>query len=233
MGMDQARMAEAVAANPSYSYIIDAIKAEAAAINLTYSTEGDGRLTSAVRETEYLNRLETGLKARYPQLVFEMQPADRWWWDFRVNGIPINLKLTTGGTDNAFNKVAILYTLSGIEVEKRNMNYNQFFTTVKECVKKEERDRMTEYHYLVVHKGSGQILLKSILDIHTYKSNPCNDLQINWASEFKNWAYRIDESEGAWSSKMTELLKTVQTSVRQAIAGMREFADANLDELAA
>jgi hypothetical protein len=51
---------------------------------------------------------------------------------------------------------------------------------------------MTEYHYLVINKNTNEMLLKSIFDIHTYKSNPCNDLQINWDNEFKNIEYKID-----------------------------------------
>lgn len=211
----------------SYTEIIQAIKDECAKINLIYSKDGDGRITSAVKEREYLNLLEKGLKENHPSLKFEHQPADRWWWDFRVNGIPINLKLTTGGTDNAFNKVAIIYSISGVELEKKNMNYNQFFKTIKECPKKSERIHMTEYHYLVVNKKTGTILLKSILDIHTFKTNPCNDLQINWNNEFNHIDFVTPDVD--FKQKIKELLKTIQASVKQAIEGMKEFASGNID----
>ena len=213
----------------SYTYpqIIQAIKDECAKINLNYSKDGDGRITSAVKEGEYLNLLEKGLKDNHPSLNFEHQPVDRWWWDFRVNGLPINLKLTTGGTDNAFNKVAIIYSISGNEVEKKNMNYNQFFKVITECTKKIERNHMTEYHYLVVNKNTGQVLLKSVLDIHTYKTNPCNNLQINWSNEFNNIDFVTPDLN--FKEKIKELLKAIQTSVKQAIAGMKEFADANIE----
>jgi hypothetical protein len=209
----------------TYEQIIQAIKDVCAKINLIYSKDGDGRITSAVKEREYLNLLEKGLKENHPSLTFEHQPADRWWWDFRVNSIPINLKLTTGGTDNAFNKVAIIYSISGAELEKKNMNYNQFFKTIKECPKKAQRIHMTEYHYLVVNKNTGGILLKSIFDIHTFKTNPCNDLQINWNNEFNH----IDFVSTDFKEKIKELLKTVQASVKQAIEGMKEFAEGNID----
>ena len=211
----------------SYTEIIQAIKDECAKINLIYSKDGDGRITSAVKEREYLNLLEKGLKENHPSLKFEHQPADRWWWDFRVNGIPINLKLTTGGTDNAFNKVAIIYSISGVELEKKNMNYNQFFKTIKECPKKSERIHMTEYHYLVVNKKTGTILLKSILDIHSFKTNPCNDLQINWNNEFNHIDFVTPDVD--FKQKIKELLKTIQASVKQAIEGMKEFASGNID----
>jgi hypothetical protein len=211
----------------TYTQIIQAIKDECGKINLTYSKEGDGRLTSAVKETEYLSLLEAGLKEKHPSLKFEKQPVERWWWDFRVNAIPFNLKLTTGGTDNAFNKVAILFSLTGKEVEKRNMNFNQFFKILKDTPKKTERNRMTEYHYLVVNKTDGKVLLKPILDIHTFKSNPCNDLQINWANEFLHMEFVIPDGE--FQQKIQQLLKTIQTSIRQAIASMNDFANADIE----
>lgn len=211
----------------TYHQIIQATKDECAKINLTYSKDGDGRISSAVKEREYLNILEKGLKDNHPSLKFEHQPVERWWWDFRVNGIPINLKLTTGGTDNAFNKVAIIYSISGVELEKKNMNYNQFFKIIKECPKKAERIHMTEYHYLVINKNTGKALLKSILDIHTFKTNPCNDLQINWSNEFNHIEFVTPDLN--FKEKIQDLLKAIQTSVKQAIAGMKDFADANIE----
>lgn len=212
----------------SYEETIAAIKAECAKINLSYASGGDGRITSAVKEKEYLDLLEIGLITRDPTIRIE-RPKERHWYDIRINHIPINLKLTTGGTDNAFNKVAILFTLSGTEVTKRNMNYNQFYKTIQETPKKAIRDRATEYHYLAVHKDNGSILLKSILDIHTYKTNPCNDLQINWNNEFAHMDYVVPDSD--YQKKVIELLSAIQTSVRQAIAGMKEFAESNLTTL--
>ena len=213
----------------TYNQIITAIREMCGKIALTFVKEGDGRITSAVKEKEYLTLLDKNLKETHPSLKFEMQPADRWWWDFRVNTIPFNLKLTTGGTDNAFNKVAILYSITGKEETKRNMNFNQFFTILKETAKKSKRDKMTEYHYLVVNKDNGATLLKPILDIHTFKSNPCNDLQINWANEFKHMDSVTPDAD--FRLKELQLLKTVQTSIKQAIASMSAFANAGLEEM--
>lgn len=204
------------------------IKEECSKINLTYSNDGDGRITSAMKEKEYLDLLTSRLQIRSPGIVIE-RPKERYWYDIRIMNIPMNLKLTTGGTDNAFNKVAILYTLSGVEVSKRNMNYNEFFKVLKELPRKTTRNPMTEYHYLVVNKQDGRLLLKSILDIHSYKSNPCNILQMNWTQEFRQIDYKIDES--SYMQKTLALIKTIQVSVRQAISSMQEFATADLDSV--
>ena len=217
----------ASASTYSYAQIIQAIRAESIKINIEYPTDGDGRITSSIKETEYLSLLETGLKETHPQLEFETQPRERHWWDFRVNKIPFNLKLTTGGTDNAFNKVAIIYSISGIEIKNKNMNYNKFFKILKEYPKKDTRDRMTEYHYLVINKTNANVLLKSIFDIHSYKSNPSNDLQIDWSNEFKNIDFVIPDAN--IKEKIQQLIKTIQISVQKAIAGMIEFANADID----
>ena len=212
------------AAAPSYSETIDAIKAACARIVLSYSGGGtsDGRVVSAIKEAEYLAALKTSLEISHPSMTVSI-PKERYWYDIRINNIPINLKLTTGGTDNAFNKVAILYSLTGVEVSRRNMNFDAWYSLIRSTPPKAERDRATEYHYLAVHKTTGAVLLKPILDIHTYKANPCNDLQINWRNEFAHADYVCANHH----AKTQELLRTVQASVRAAIASMRLFADAD------
>ena len=212
----------------TYIEIIQAIKEECSKINLTYSKEGDGRIISAVKENEYLSLLEKGLKEHHSSLKFENQPVERWWWDFRVNEIPFNLKITNGGTDNAFSKVAIIYTITGKEVEKKNMNFNKFFNVLKKYPRKNDRNQMTEYHYLVVNKNDGNVLLKSILDIHTFKSNPCNVLQINWSNEFKYIDFVIPDVN--FKEKILQLIKTIQSSIKQEIASKIDFANANIEE---
>jgi hypothetical protein len=208
-----------------YLTTINAIKEECHMIELKYSNEGDGRITSAIKENEYLSTLQKGLKLNYPSFDIEI-PKERYWYDIKINNIPINLKITTGGTDNAFNKSAILFTITGKEPEKHNMNYNMWFNTIMTSKQKEIRDKKTEYHYLVVDKNSKRIILKSILDIHTYKSNPSNDLQINWNNEFENKDYNCEN----FKEKMKSLLTTVQVSVKKMISNINKFAEADLNE---
>ena len=209
----------------SYSETIQAIKSECSKINMSFSKEGDGRITSAVKESEYLTCLKKNLNTGFPDFTIEI-PKDRYWYDIRINGIPINLKITSGGTDNAFNKVAIIYTICGVESDKKNMNYNQWFKIIQDAPKKTQRDKMTEYHYLVVHKDTGQILLKSILDIQCYKTNPCNILQINWNNEFKYVDSYIPDH--MFRQKNRAILQTVQTSLKQFIGSMDEFCETDI-----
>jgi hypothetical protein len=210
----------------NYNNTIQAIQNECTYINISYSdSDGDGRITSAVKEKEYLDALDRGLRAKYPEIQIE-RPKDRWWYDVLINRIPINLKLTTGGTDNAFNKVAIIYTMSGQETTKKNMNYNAWYAALKMSHRKLIRCKETEYHYLAVEKSTGQVLLKSILDIHNYKTNPCNILQINWASEFKNRNFAILDTN--FHEKERELLKAIQRSIVQSMDSMVDFAKGDI-----
>ena len=184
----------------------------------------DGRISSAIAEKPFLDLLEKSLE----RSSFKIErPRDRYWYDIRINGIPINLKITTGNTDNAINKVAVIYTLTGIEVKNKNMNFNTFYRILWNSKIKTERNRQTEYHYLVINKTNGSVLLKSILDIHTYKTNPSNVLQINWKNEFGFIDYRSDNN----SKKMYDLLKCIQVSVRESINSNRQFAEADLEVL--
>ncbi len=217
-----------VALKPIYEETIMAIKAACESINVSFTTAAtDGRISSAMKESEYLTTLKTALPAHFTIEIAK----DRHWYDVRINDIPINLKLTTGGTDNAFNKVALIYTITGVEPAKRNMNFNELWAHLKHKAtpKKRTRDRQTEYHYLVVDKSTGRTLLKSILDIHTYKSNPCNDMQINWTNEFRNLDY-YSTDEG-YQAKIIELIECVQCSLRKIIDTTKVFADGHAASL--
>jgi hypothetical protein len=80
-----------------------------------------------------------------------------------------------------------------------------------------------------VDKDTGRVLLKSILDIRAYNSNPANIFQINWKKEFKNIDYVTPEEK--YHSALLEMFGTVQKSIRQAIAGMDKLADADLKKI--
>lgn len=213
----------------NYNETIEAIRQACNTINLSYNDTDcdDGRIASAVKEKEYLDALDAELNNQHPSIIIE-RPKERWWYDVRINQIPINLKLTTGCTDNAFNKVAIMYTLTGNENAKKNMNYDAWYVALKSATRKQVRDPATEYHYLAVNKKNGDVLLKSILDIHTYKTNPCNILQINWTGEFKNREFAILDQN--FREKECELLKAIQKSIIQSIQSMTLFANANLSD---
>jgi hypothetical protein len=204
---------------------LEAIRHAARSISTEFPRGGDGRLVSAIHEGPYLERLKQALG---PQFHFEIAPP-RHWYDFKVDGIPINLKITEGGTDNAFNKAALLFTYSGQVPLRTAGNMNQLLSRLKDLQALTIRDPSTEYHYLVIHKRTGNFILKSILDIHTYIPNCAadNKMQINWDNEFSNQNYAAPDRR----EKLKTLLRVIQEACRKQIDNMRQFAECPIDSL--
>jgi len=203
---------------------LEAIRQAAKTIILEYPHGEDGRITSAIKESEYLHRLKEALG---PQFCFEI-PQKRHWYDFKVDGIHINLKITNGGGDNAFNKQALIFTWSGQAHSKAPGNMNNMLSVLTSLPRLSHRDPLSEYYYLVVHKKTGNTLLKSLVDIHTFKDNCAgNVMQIDWDAEFKHADYTAPDR----ATKMIDLLKVVQTACRKQMANMAQFVEFNIDSL--
>jgi hypothetical protein len=208
-----------------YSDITSAIRTVCSTIHIEFSGGGDGRLSSATKEEEYLQIFKTKMAAAYPAISVEIAPA-RFWFDVRVGGIPINLKLTTLGTDNCMNKKAVYYSLTGREDYPYASNWNDFWARILDGPRKDMRVQKTEYHYLVVNKSNGDFLLKSMLDIQNFRPNACNDLQIDWKKEFKVREVLSDDDE--YDQACKDLLETIQTSVRMAHSTSANFLNADI-----
>jgi hypothetical protein len=106
------------------------------------------------------------------------------------------------------------------------MNFDTWWGGLVAATRKTERDPATEYHYIVVDKLTGASLVKSILDIHSYKTNPCNILQIGWKNEFAHADYEVKPAD--YRAKVRELLGAIQTSIRQKRASEEVFAAADI-----
>lgn len=213
----------------SYASTIHAVKTACAAVSLTYhrGSGSDGRLESAAKEGPYLEALKALLTVGGHTV--EIAPP-RFWYDVRINNIPFNLKLTDcASADNVFDKVSIHYTLCGTETSKKNMNIDEWWGGIMGTPRKQVRDRSTEYHFIVVNKKTGAALVKSLIDIHSYKKNPCNILQIAWANEFNNIAYTVSDAD--YKAKVVELLLTIRASIAQRRASEDAFMHADLSTL--
>lgn len=208
--------------NSEYDQTIESIIKACANVRCKFSTHCDGRLDSAIKEKDYLDNLIKELPKEIPVDL----PKARHWYDIKIGNIPINLKLTTGGTDNAFNKIAIIYTITGVELKSKNIDFSSWYKSLLKIPSKRIRDKQTEYHYLAVDKITGDILLKSIIDIHTYKSNPSNILQINWKNEFKHRDFRVEDS--SYEDKIRKLLLTIQKSLKDKYDDVKQFVEADI-----
>lgn len=181
----------------------------------------DGRLMSAALESEVVKILVTSLDGKMDIVI----PKDRNWFDIRIGGVPINIKITNGGADNAFNKVAVIHTLTGWEPEQKNMNFNQFYRHLLEHRWKRERNPLHEYHYLVFEKNTGNFILRSILDIEAFQSNPSNILQINWKNEFQREEPVHPKDPFLAGIQIVELC---QKSLKKALEASEDFIRADL-----
>lgn len=204
---------------------ISAVRTACATIRMSFGSStggpGDGRVESSIKERPYLEALKTALGAAH---TVEISP-ERYWHDVLIDGIPFNLKLTEcASADNVFDKMAIHYTLTGAILKKKNMNFDVWWGGLVAATRKTVRDPAREYHYIVVDKLTGASLVKSILDIHSYKTNPCNILQIGWKNEFAHADYVAAD----YRAKVRELLGAIQTSIRQRRASEEVFAAADL-----
>lgn len=141
------------------------------------------------------------------------------YFDIKIQGIIINLKLTKCiGSDNASNKLAFLGSITGDYNHKNGFTWTEFANKYQQAKLnnriKTNRHRQSELHYLVKDKNTGKVLFKPLFDIHTYKSNPYNDLQINWSNEFSQNGYCIDKN--MYEYKIKELLDCIKESCRKA-----------------
>ena len=134
----------------AYNTIIKAIRGICSNIRINFNNEGDGRIEAAIKESEYLQLFRTRMTEAHPEIQVEIPPP-RSWYDVKVGGIPINLKLSTLGTDNCMNKKAVYYTITGHDDYPYASNWNDFWRRIYDGSRKTERVQMTEYHYLVVN----------------------------------------------------------------------------------
>ena len=193
----------------------------------------DGRIDSAIKEVPFLNEMKQQLLEKYPDWEIIISPP-RAACDIMINSIRINLKLTDcKSSDNSMNKPSIYYSITGLTTYPYSSNWNDFLEKLSDAKAadqiKKTRHKPTEYHYLVKNKITGEVLFKPIFDIHTYVSNPSNDMQINWKHEFANSEYHIEEAD--YLKKVQSLLVCIQKSVKEMIERTRKFAEADMESL--
>ena len=196
-------------------------------------TDGDGRIDSAIKEAPFLIEMRRLLLEKHPDWEIVISPP-RASCDIMINSIKINLKLTDcKSSDNSVNKPSIYYSITGLTTYPYSSNWNEFLDRLVDAKTakhiKKIRHKSSEYHYLVKNKLTGDVLIKPIFDIHTYISNPSNDLQINWKNEFAYSDYHIEDGE--YENKVKSLVKCIQKSVKEMIERTKRFAEADIDVL--
>jgi hypothetical protein len=216
----------------AYTNTISEIESIAKSIGVK-KADCDGRIDSAMKETPFLNEMKRLLLEKHPEWEVVISPP-RASCDIMVNSIRINLKLTDcKSADNSVNKPSIHHSITGLSTYPYSSTWNDFLDRLMDAKTKnqikKQRHKPTEYHYLVKNKLTGDVLLKSIFDIHTYVSNPSNDLQINWKNEFAHYEYRTEEAD--YLKKVQSLIVCIQSSVKEMIERTKRFAEADVNVL--
>lgn len=142
----------------------------------------DGRINSIKDEDTIIKCLGEKFQLR--------KPKERHWYDTAILDpttnawIPINIKVSEGGCDNALNKKAIVFSYSSLEEDDipANLQFNRMVEMV-EANLKQCRNPSKEYYYMCIDKSDKDVLVRSICDVQEFRSNPQNWLQIHWKKE--------------------------------------------------
>ena len=215
-----------------YKNIISEIQSVAESIEVKKG-DCDGRTDSTIKEKPFLKELKEKLLEKHPDWEVVIYPP-RAPCHIMVSSIRINLTLTDcKSSDNSVSKPSIYYSITGLTSYPYSSNWNDFLNRLTDAKTrgqiKKQRYKPTEYHYLVINKLTGEVLLKSIFDIHTYVSNASNDLQINWKNEFTYSEYHTEEVD--YLKKVESLLLCIQKSVKEMIERTKRYAEADLSSL--
>jgi hypothetical protein len=148
----------------------------------------DGRLNSMQAEAVVIKHIQEVLAH---SAIINI-PSARSWHDISIQwpniDVPyyFNIKVSTGGQDNAFNKKALVWSLSTLlENDIPNaMSINTMHNLIMQNHRTMRSAKNTgEYYFLYVDKHDGTIVIKSLCDIQSWASNSQNILQINWTKE--------------------------------------------------
>ena len=185
--------------------------------------EGDGRTHSL--------QSEEGVICAIRRIVGKERvhtPKSRSWYDVAID-FPgrstcyVNIKISSGGCDNAFNKKALVWSLTTLEEGRipASMSLNEMHTLITKHPRKMRCGKGDkEYFFLYIDKLDNTVLVKSLLDVYAWTANPYNYLQINWKHE-KRLATRYRGR--VMASIRRRIFDALGTSVRRYVASVDSF----------
>jgi hypothetical protein len=160
--------------------IIEKIVANFNSLKLSEKHE-DGRINSALSEEIVI---EEFIKNAYNLGYVSERSAKRDWYDVSINidnkVIPINVKITDGGTDNISSKKGMYYALTGLNPDNLTDQWIPFNKSLLDNI---NFNSDADYYFIVVFKHINKILVTSLLEINTLVPNGNNlPFQCNWGS---------------------------------------------------
>lgn len=171
------------------------------------SLSEDGRDTSKSGEDVVKDELKK-LELTLPHLMAIKYSPPRFWYDFMLDKLPVNIKITTGANpDNAGSKLAVYIACTG-HLPDNDPKMKEFAKILEAGINKpHESIEDIDYVYFVFNR-----VTKSI---HWLGARQLTKLQSNG----KNQPFQID-----WSKNIIPVKRTVQEAQKFLLGAFRESA---------
>lgn len=184
--------------NPAAPKILnDLVKALQSANIKSVKKSDEGRVDSKNDENNIFNwiKKQPKFKGRVRQAGLR-QFGDLVVTDDEGNDHYVNIKTTTGGSDNAFSKLGFLWAFTDLSIENlpKSISNDKWF----ELICKHKKDIGRDYWFLSFNKSNmNEVSLRGVKQIENWAKNPTNNLQINWKKEHETKVKKYTFEE-AW-----------------------------------
>lgn len=178
---------------------------------------GEGRVASLKDEESVITFLKESDKfSKYVVDVAARKAGDFYLLDYDSVTIHIiNIKTTSGSTDNATCKIGFLWAFTDMQLDELPSNIN--LLKWHELMEKRKTDNPNrDYWYLTFDKRDmTNVFLRGAKQIINWKHNPSNYLQINWKSEWNTpeKGYSFDESYFNIMNGMRECFQKIKKTI--------------------
>ena len=141
----------------------------------------DGRVNSIIDE----DNINAEIKRLFGDRV--TLPEIRKWYDVMIDNTPVQIKASTGGTDNFSSKKAVAYALTDMtiaEVDRMKNGFPNFDNTIRQ--RRDDNSRR-DYAIIILDKNTNTLHLKTLKTLTSLVSNGNNlPFQITWKRELTN-----------------------------------------------
>jgi hypothetical protein len=162
------------------------------------SKSKDGRNVSESGEAIILDHIK---KFEVPEQIVMKYPLPRWWYDYGMSDLAVNIKVTVaGGNDNLMGKDGFYYSLTGRSPEDLP---NDYWPTHFEALHYGRLNRPasfadTDYTFLVINRETKNIhwtTLRSLVKINTNGSQACPLQVTNWSENEERKTRSIEDAD--------------------------------------
>lgn len=148
----------------------------------------DGRLNSIKDEETLIDKIKQVAENSGGEFqVYE--PPPRHWYDLKVNDIPIQIKSSSGQTDNWSSKKALLWALSDLSMKEVDATLNRH-KAIQEKLGSISFLKNRDYRdmdILCIDKNTGKVHHKTLCSLSKLTSNGSNlPFQIPWKANLQS-----------------------------------------------